>query len=839
MTVLLLLILLADGKVFRPVASNEARWTESASWSQSDQLPTAKDRVLIPGRSRQTRQVTIAAGSQGTAASIMVGATLSGEGSMAIEGSLQVEATAAQDRQAGRMYVGRQTGEGVVMQMPGSDVRIGTSLRLGFDAGGRGQYFVQEANLQVARDIQIATDPTTEGLLDLDGRTSVSSRTLRMGSGKARLQFTSSEDDIPTVSVSRLCQMRGSLRVDLRSLSTKPEVIPLIRSGSTDGGFRRVRVFTKPNDHYELSYSGGDGNDVVLRRLSKPWDSFEEWRTHQFGAEASAATSGAFADPDGDQVPNMGEYKLGCCPHTHEGDPVRVQTNTRGEVSIRYVERIDRRDVQVVPQASRDGRVWLSDLVTTRVVQTTGDTRVVRATATEPNLKFRLAFELIPESGVRPNVLFVIIDDLNDWTEGLGGHPQALTPNLNRIAARGMRFRNAYTPAGLCGPARVALLTGRHPISTGIYNNSARMRNSPVLKNAVTIPENFKAGGYHISGGGKLFHYTPHVDWHDYFPSLTENRIRDPLPENRPLNGIENPRTRWFDWGPVDVEDDEMGDTQVATWVSEQLRASRQQPFLMTCGFFRPHVPMFVPPKYFAPFAGTVSPPPGVFENDADDLPQAALDWVEKQSGSDHRAILEQGEWENAVRSYLACVYFADAQLGRVLDALEEGPSLRNTVVIVTSDHGWLLGEKNHWRKFSMWEPSCRVPLIIAAPGITTPGSECRESISLLDLYPTFNELCELEKIPSLEGQSLLPQLRNPLHARTQPVLTTRYYNHTVRDRRWRYTRYETGEEELYDHEADQFERHNLAGRSEYQSIMDRLRQWIPDEQHEPIPGGE
>ena len=839
MFVLCFMLLLNDRQVFRAASVQESPWTASQTWNQGELQPDNRDRVLLPGRDGQVRSVAVEQGTQARTASLLVGATDGGEGTLSIRGQLNVSGPRTDsERLAGQVYIGRNHGTGVVMQEPGSHVVVSRALRVGYGGGGNGSYFVNGATLRAIRNLYVATEDDSTGLLDLTGSASVETRNLRFGAGVGRLQVVATADAVPIINVSRRTILSGTLQVDTTALANAADEIPLIvNDGLADGGFRKVRL-VNGTQHYELSYTGGSGSDVVLRK-QEPFASFEEWQASQFEPNTSVVVSGSFADPDGDGVSNLGEYKLGCCPHTHEGAAFRVDTDSTGEQSVRYVERMDRDDVTLVPQVSKDERVWSSELVTTRVVSEFGNTRVMRATATVPDVSFRFAFEMQPEDNVQPNVLFVVIDDLNDWTEGLNGHPQALTPNLNRIAGRGMRFTRAYSNAVICNPSRTSFLSGRRPSSTGIYGLQGDLRDSPVLENAVTLPENFQSAGYRIAGGGKFFHRSPVLTtWDDYFPSLTDSRPDDPLPKNRPLNGITNAQVRWFDWGPVDVDDEEMGDAQVATWAEGQLaNTPSDRPFFLSCGFFRPHLPLYVPPEYFEPWDDDVELPRGVLAGDRDDLPSTALAWIEALSGRDHLSVVEKNEWQNAVRSYLACVYFADRQLGRILDALDNSPGLRNTIVIVTSDHGWQLGQKTAWRKETLWEASTRVPLIVSAPGITKPGTECHETVSLLDIYPTLNDLCGLNQIGSLEGESFLPQLTDPTTPRTTPAVTTRYFSHSVRNNRWRYILYENGEEELYDHSVDEFEHNNLAGDSQHRDTMDELREWVPTENHPPIDG--
>ncbi len=834
-TIVLLLLLAGERQVFRPVSADEATWSAPATWDQSPLVPAAEDRVLLPGNPRQKSSIVIPANESANISSMMIGDGRLADGTLSIFGDLRVDGASVEaDKNRGRIYVGRQRGTGTVMQHAGSIVTLTRSLRIAHQARGRGEYYVHDGELTVGRDIQIAAEEGTEGLLDLAGSASVTTNNVRMGSGKARLQFTASDIGVPQVTTRRLSELSGALRVDLQSFTKTPTRIRLIRTASRSGGFRQVRIFTPPGVDYELRYANGSRADVYLNRLPRPWASFEEWRDARFQSKDPHSVRGPFADPDGDGVPNVGEYRLGCCPLTNEGLPFQLQTNSQNETYFRFVERTDRSDVRVVPQASRDGRVWLSTLVTRRVIQKTGTTRAIRVTGKEPGLKFRLAFEMLPTRGVKPNVLFVVIDDLNTWTEGLGGHPETLTPNLNRIAARGIQFTRAYATVALCNPSRISFLTGRRPTTTGVYGNGARIGDSPPLEGVATFPEHFKTNGYHIAGAGKLFHNRPELKWNQYFPSLKENRIKDPLPPNRPLSGIRSANSRSFDWGPLDVSDEEMGDVQVAQWCANRLRNPPRQPFLLTCGFFRPHLPFYVPPKYFAPWT-KVELPLGLLRGDENDLPAIAREWINEHS--DHNEVVRKNQWRAAVRAYLACVHFADAQLGKVLDALENSPAMRNTIVIVTSDHGWHFGEKTHWRKNSLWEADCRVPLIVSAPGITRSGTECHEVVSLLDLYPTLNELCDLPSIDGLEGTSFGTQLRTPSVRRGIPALTTRYYNHTVRDRRWRYIRYEDGSEELYDHTQDRFEHNNLALDPQYKTVMKRLERWIPAEQYPPLGG--
>ena len=338
----------------------------------------------------------------------------------------------------------------------------------------------------------------------------------------------------------------------------------------------------------------------------------------------------------------------------------------------------------------------------------------------------------------RPDVLFIAIDDLNDWIGALGGHPQASTPNIDRLAARGVLFTNAHCAAPACNPSRVALMTGRRPTTTGVYLNSQPWR--PVLADAVTLPQHFRAAGYRAIGAGKIYHgaYPDPTSWDEYFPSQQKNRPDDPIPSGRPLSGI--PRTAHFDWGPVDATDAEMGDAQVVDWVCKQLSAPREQPLFLACGIYRPHLPWYVPPAYFdsGPSLDDVQLPV-VLADDLADVPAGGVRMA--KPGGDHRKVLDHGQWRPAVQAYLASMAFADAQVGRVLDALDASGRAEQTIVVLWSDHGWHLGEKEHWRKFALWDEATRVPLAFVAPGVSRVGGRCARPVSLIDVYPTLVDL--------------------------------------------------------------------------------------------------
>ncbi len=436
---------------------------------------------------------------------------------------------------------------------------------------------------------------------------------------------------------------------------------------------------------------------------------------------------------------------------------------------------------------------------------------------------------------VKPNVLFIAIDDLNDWVGVLDGHPQAHTPNIDRLAKRGVLFTRAYCAAPACNPSRAALMTGILPSTSGVYLNPNPWRQSPVLKNAVTIPQHFMAHGYRAIGSGKIYHgaYPDPASWDNYWPAKNQQRPPDPSPPNKPLNTL--PNTRHFDWGPIDAKDADMGDVQVADWVIGKLTQEINKPTFLACGFYRPHLPWFVPRKYFndLPLDGVQLPK--VLKNDLDDVPPAGVKMARPQG--DHARVTKANQWHRAVQAYLASVRFTDAQVGRVLDGLDASGKADHTIIVLWTDHGWNLGEKQHWRKFALWENTTRTPMIWVVPkGLsdklvagTKPGTRVDTPVSLTDIYPTLIDLCGLKPNKALQGQSLTPLLADANAKWDRPALTTHgRNNHALRSKHFRYIRYADGSEELYDHRNDPEEWTNVAGVAKYAKVKRELAKWLP-----------
>ena len=452
-------------------------------------------------------------------------------------------------------------------------------------------------------------------------------------------------------------------------------------------------------------------------------------------------------------------------------------------------------------------------------------------------------FAFSEPSPTRPNVLFIAIDDLNDWVGCLGGHPQARTPNLDRLAAGGMLFTNAHCPGAACNPSRSAVLSGRAPHRSGLYRNRQKLRT--VLPDATLLPQVFRDHGYWAAGSGKLLHYVIDArSWDEYFPEKEgENPFpRTLYPPRRPLSLPRGGPWQYVetDWGPLDADDEEYGgDWLVSKWIGEQLGREHERPFFLACGIYRPHEPWFVPKKYFEPFPlEDIQLPPGYKADDLDDLPPAG-----KRRGPNRyfAHIREQGQWRQAIQGYLASIHFADAMLGRVMAALAAGPNRDNTVVVLWSDHGWHLGEKQHWQKFTAWRVCSRVPLVVrvppgAAPGLpagTTAGSECDRPVDLLSLAPTLLELSGLPGRPEHDGPSLVPLLKDPRGTNWNHIALTHLHDpgsYGLSADGWRYIHYAEGGEELYDIETDPHEWTNLAADPAHAGKLEELRARAPTE---------
>jgi arylsulfatase A-like enzyme len=406
-----------------------------------------------------------------------------------------------------------------------------------------------------------------------------------------------------------------------------------------------------------------------------------------------------------------------------------------------------------------------------------------------------------------PNVLFIAVDDLNHWVGHLARNPQTRTPNIDRLARMGVTFTRAYCAAPVCNPSRAALLSGKRPGVTGIYDNQNPY--TAVLKPEESLITQFKNAGYATLGMGKIWHGG--LGWPEQWTGTGgRERVRPSTVDDRSIGGIK--------FGVLQGDDDALQDTHIAAYGIAQLNRKHDRPFFLALGFHKPHMPWNVPKKYFDlhPLDQIQLPPHRT--NDLDDVPPAGVHMA--KPGGDHAQVLASGRWKEAVQAYLATISYLDGQIGRVLDAFER------------SDHA-------HWRKFALWEEATRAPFIWVAPGVTPPGGVCERTVDFMSIYPT---LCSLAGLPlpgHVEGLDIRPLLANPMTPWEQPAVTTYgRNNHAVRTERWRYIRYAGGDEELYDHQLDPFEWTNLAQpKSGQRDVAKTLAKFLPQMNRPAVQG--
>ena len=429
----------------------------------------------------------------------------------------------------------------------------------------------------------------------------------------------------------------------------------------------------------------------------------------------------------------------------------------------------------------------------------------------------------------KPNVLLILVDDLNDWVAPLGGHPLAQTPHLDALARRGTTFLNAHAQAPLCNPSRTSLLMGLRPSTTGIHGLEPSIRTLPEWRDRPSLPQFFQRHGYRTLSVGKV--------WHSLTPTLRATEFDlvgnaggvGARPPAKLIGSTPAGNNPLMDWGTFPHRDEDKGDWKVADWAGQQLATlPRDQPFFLSVGFFLPHVPCYVSQPWFDlyPDDDRVLPPVRPAERAGLSrfswylhwsLPEPRLSWLR-----------ERDQWRNLCRSYLASISFVDSQIGRVLAALDASGQREHTVVVLAGDHGYHLGEKEISGKNTLWERSTRVPFFMAGPGIAADARVTRPA-ELLDIFPTLADLAGLPALAGLEGLSLVPQLRDATAPRERPAITTHNQgNHGIRSEHHRYIRYADGSEELYDLRDDPHEWTNLAARPTSSALLAEHRRWLP-----------
>lgn len=431
-------------------------------------------------------------------------------------------------------------------------------------------------------------------------------------------------------------------------------------------------------------------------------------------------------------------------------------------------------------------------------------------------------------AAAQPNVLLITIDDMNDWTGFLGGHPQAQTPHMDRLAERGINFSNAHCAAPGCSPSRNSLLYGVEPFNSGLYAFYDQDQFSDlVLKNYVSLPQFFKENGYNTYGVGKNHHRrepTP-VEWTEYSKGVGESKAL----QFDTAAGYRIGSSKKMNFSPTLNPLEEHPDYRRASFGIEVLEREHDKPFFLAVGIVRPHLPFVAPKQFFDLYPEEVEAP-SLKVNDLDDIPPVGRSMARINND---RQFKRAKAWGKVRRAYLACISWADHNVGRLLEALEKSAYADNTIIVLWSDHGFALGEKQHFTKFALWEETTRVPFIILDPRMgKKQGHEVKDAVSVINVYRTLAELTGLKAPDYVDGISLVPVLKDPEALRDTPsICSWGRGNYTLRDREWRYTRYFDGTEELYNHKSDSNEWNNLAENPEYAAVKKKLAQHFPQKE--------
>ena len=450
----------------------------------------------------------------------------------------------------------------------------------------------------------------------------------------------------------------------------------------------------------------------------------------------------------------------------------------------------------------------------------------------------------------RPNVIFFAVDDMNDWI-GPMGWKGAKTPNLDRLAKMGVTFQNAHSPATYCAPSRSSIFSGRFATTTGCYQTQVYFHEHPEI---TALQMNFQKAGYKTFGGGKLFHHREGFadlrGWDTFFVRNADQKTSGwpanswtpdtPLPAEIPASPYNKGKKisggLFLEWAAIPNEKEgQMADTQRIDWACSVISQKHEKPFFVGVGIYAPHFPNYVPQKYFDMYKREELQLASIKEDDLEDLPPKIRKTKENRKKAHHDKLVKMGLVEDAVLGYMASVSYADAMLGKVLDALEKSPHKDNTIIVFWSDHGYHHGEKGHWGKHSLWERTSNVPFLWAGPGIAK-GKSVDATVSLIDMYPSFNDLCKLPEVKGLEGTSLAPVLAKPESAKDRNVFLPYLEPNSfaVINQNYRYIHYADNTEEFYDLEKDPNEWNNSAANPEYKSIKEQMKNWAPKNHAKP-----
>jgi len=469
----------------------------------------------------------------------------------------------------------------------------------------------------------------------------------------------------------------------------------------------------------------------------------------------------------------------------------------------------------------------------------------------------------------KPNVLFISVDDLNDWTGISKGHPDVKTPNLDRLAKRGVYFSNAHAAVAVCTPSRLSVLSSLSPVTTGCYTNKSGTPNQEVWNEVNLLPAHFRQNGYRTMGCGKI---EGHACWaiEDDFENqklwderrprvygLTEKMMKDGnrygAPDFYPFpmggsgtmyyNKAHGTNFPGFSLcaGPIDrdyLPEGKMPDEINVEWAIERLQKDYDKPFMLGVGFLRPHVPYTAPREYFDLYPLNKIDIPKALDDEFSDIPiygKAMAEGITDPGAEMIVNTISPTYRKELVQGYLASISFMDTQLGHLLDALDKSKYGKNTIIVLWSDHGQCFGEKRNWRKNNLWNEATVAPMLWVVPGEIAKGQVNKNAVSLLDIYPTLTDLCGLDQNQRHDGENILPLLKDMTVKRKNPVISTwTYGSHSVRVDKWRYIHYYDGSEELYDEEKDYGEHINLAKDPNFKQVISELKKCLPQDVYKP-----
>lgn len=430
----------------------------------------------------------------------------------------------------------------------------------------------------------------------------------------------------------------------------------------------------------------------------------------------------------------------------------------------------------------------------------------------------------------RYNVLFIAVDDMNDWVSILENYPGIHTPNIERLAKDGIVFREAHAASTVCNPSRFAVVSGLLPSSTGVYDRKTPTKYLVKKHRFKFLMDYFKEAGYYTVGIGKILHtgLDPLYKWDRYFQWKTREKMKR-------MNGINDCDEAFFDWGEFNGNENDIDDVKKVNHAKDFLRKKHNKPFFLAVGIHNPHLPWIVPKRFF-----DLYPIDKIqINDDKDDLADLSVSANDFIEPVDEKNFVNSNNKANAIQAYLAAVSFTDELLGRILDALEASEYADNTIIVFWSDHGLHLGEKKHWRKSTLWRNSSHVPFVISTPESRKKGQLIvEEPVSFVDILPTLLDLCHIKTKPErVDGHSLLPLMTEDSNKDwLYPAITVmRPNNYSIHYKSWHYIHYKNNDEELYDLSKDRHDRHNLAQDKNYEDVLARFRKFAPGTPYIPL----